>query len=236
MKFRFTFAVIGLFSVSFLAAQSFDFPDQRETYFASIGQTIRIPIQVKNTSEKAQIFVIRKHSSDLGSTQKGYFCLDKTCLEPGVDEFSRRLDPGQALENLVYVIETGLVTGENSLHIEVASRSAMAEAKSRAVKLLITDERGAKALFYQSKDITIYDVYPNPATDHAMVDYTLHNEKLEAKLVIHNVLGSHLVDHTLSYQENRVKIGTETLPPGVYFYTIYLDNEGVLTRKLVVRK
>lgn len=236
MTKRFLLALVGLFSVGFLAGQSFDFQDQRETYFASIGQTVRIPIHVKNTSEKAQIFLIQAHSSDLGSTQKGYFCLDKTCLEPGVSEFSRRLDPGQALENLAYVVETGLVTGENLLQIEVASRSALIEARSRAVKLLITDERNAKALFYQSKDITIYDVYPNPATDHAMVDYTLHNEKLEAKLVIHNVLGSHLVDHALSHQDNRVKITTETLPAGVYFYTIYLDNEGVLTRKLVVRK
>jgi hypothetical protein len=146
------------------------------------------------------------------------------------------LEPGQILENLVYVVETGLVTGENNLQIEVVSRSSAAEARTRAVKLLITDERSTKALFYQSRDITIYDVYPNPATDHAMVDYTLHNEKMEAKLVIHNVLGSHLVDHALPGQENRVKITTETLPAGVYFYTIYLDNQGVLTRKLVVRK
>jgi len=236
MKIQLLSTVLGLLMASFLAAQSFEFPDQRETYFASMGQSVRIPIQVKNTSEKAQIFVIRTHSGDLGSTQKGYFCLDKTCLEPGVDAFSRRLEPGQALENLAYVVETGLVTGENSLQIEVTSQSSAADPKTRAIKLLISDERTAKALFYQSKDITIYDVYPNPAIDYATVDYTLHNEKVEAKLVIHNVLGSHQVDHALPPQENRLKISTESLPTGVYFYTIYLDNDGVLTRKLVVRK
>jgi len=236
MKYRFFFTVSALMLGVLLYAQDFEFSDQRETYFASIGQSVRIPLQVRNTGEKPQIFVIRRHSSDLGSTQKGYFCLDKTCLEPGIDGFSRRLEPGQALENLVYVVETGLVTGESSLQIEVASRSSLSEGKSRLIKLLVSDERSAKGLFFQSKDITIYDVYPNPAADYAMFDYVLHSERLDAKLVIYNVLGGHLLDHTLPHHENRLKISTETLPAGVYFYTVYLDNEGILTRKLVVRR
>lgn len=237
LKNRGLLAAVGiLFSVGFLAAQSFEFPDSKETISASIGQSVRIPLLVKNTGEKPQIFVIRKLSGDLGSTQRGYFCLDKTCLEPGIDEFSRRLEPGKSLENLVYIVETGLVTGENSIQIEVASRSALPEGKLRTIRLLIHDERGSKSFVYSSRDITIYDVYPNPASEYAMLDYTLHNEHVEAMLVIHNVLGSHLIDQGLSYLENRVKINTDALPPGVYFYTVYLDKEGILTRKLVVRK
>jgi len=40
----------------------------------------------------------------------------------------------------------------------------------------------------------------------------------------------------MPYIENKIKISTDELPAGVYFYTVYLNNSGVLTRKLVVRK
>jgi len=72
--------------------------------------------------------------------------------------------------------------------------------------------------------------------DQAYIDYRLHNEMLKAKLVLHNVLGKSMGDFELPSSETLVKIPTDELAPGVYFYTIYLNNSGILTRKLVVRK
>jgi hypothetical protein len=40
---------------------------------------------------------------------------------------------------------------------------------------------GNQCLF-QSKDITIHDVYPNPVQDHAFIDYQLHNEKRKGEI------------------------------------------------------
>jgi hypothetical protein len=59
---------------------------------------------------------------------------------------------------------------------------------------------------------------------------------LKAKVVIHNILGSQVGHYELPVFETKVKIQADELTSGVYFYTVYLDNIGVLTRKLVVRK
>ena len=59
---------------------------------------------------------------------------------------------------------------------------------------------------------------------------------LKAKVVIHNILGSPVGHYDLPVFETKVKIQAEELTAGVYFYTVYLNNVGVLTRKLVVRK
>jgi hypothetical protein len=59
---------------------------------------------------------------------------------------------------------------------------------------------------------------------------------VKAKVVIHNILGKSMNDYELPYAENKVKIQADDLPAGVYFYTVYLNNEGVFTRKLIVRK
>jgi hypothetical protein len=223
-------------SASTLAlAQGFEWVASPDSYSAAISESIKIPIQIKNTSEKAQLYVIRRAGFDLGSTQKGYFCLDKNCLETAAEEFFRRLEPGETLEGVTYTLETGLVTGQHNLRFEVFVRGLPALFKERSIAISI-DERAAKQLVFQSKDITIQDVYPNPVTDFAFIDYKMHNSSVKARIVIHNILGRNMNNVDLPNGETRVKLQTEELAAGLYFYTLYLDNEGVLTRKLVVRK
>jgi len=216
-------------------AQSLEFLDQQDTYLASVGETINIPLRIKNNTDKAQYYIIRKVYSDMGSTQKGYFCIGKDCLEHGMDEFSKRLEPGETLEGLAYTIETGIVTGQNSFKFEVFPRGNPSGAVEHNVSVSVEEKR-TKALVFQSKDITIHDVYPNPVSDLAFIDYTIHNESVKAKVVIHNILGRTMNETDLPTSETRIKIQADELTTGVYFYTLYLDNNGVLTRKMIVRK
>ena len=227
---------MALLAVGFaLRGQSFELVDRQETFQASVSQTIQIPIKIKNTGDRAQFYVVRKVSSDLGSTQKGYFCLNQNCLEPGIDEFSKRLEPGELIETLSYTLETGLVTGQHSIRFEVFAKGLPQKSAEHLVNVLI-DEKPSKSLVFSSKDITIHDVYPNPVSDLAFIDYRLHNESVKAKIVIHNILGRSMSESELPSSETRVKIQTDELAAGIYFYTLYLDNDGVLTRKMIVRK
>ena len=216
-------------------AQGFDLVDRQDTYQAAVSETLRIPLKIKNTTDKAQFYIIRKGNNDLGGTQKGYFCLDKNCLEAGIDEFSKRIEPGETLSGLYYSLETGLITGQNNLKFEIFIRGNPQGLLQHQVNINI-DEHRAKSFVFQSKDITIQDVYPNPVTDQAFIDYKIHNESMKAKVVIHNILGSSIGDYELLNSESRIKIITDDFTSGVYFYTVYLDNNGVLTRKLIVRK
>jgi hypothetical protein len=216
-------------------AQGFELVDRQDTYQAAVSETLRIPLKIKNTTDKAQFYIIRKGNNDLGGTQKGYFCLDKNCLEAGIDEFSKRIEPGETLIGLYYSLETGLITGQNNLKFEVFIKGNPQGLIQHQVNINI-DEHRAKSFVFQSKDITIQDVYPNPVTDQAFIDYKIHTESVKAKVVIHNILGSSIGDYDLPNSESRIKITTDDLTSGIYFYTVYLDNNGVLTRKLIVRK
>jgi hypothetical protein len=235
MKLR--LLLVGFVLVASLAsvAQSFELLDRTEQYSTGISQTIRIPIKIKNTSEKAQFYIVRLTSNELSGTQKGYFCLDKTCLESGITEFSKKVEAGATLENLQYVLETGLVAGQYPIKFEVFAKGSISTLTEHSVNVMV-EEKPAKSLVFQSKDITIHDLYPNPVNDQAFIEYRLHNEGIKAKMVIHNILGSSVIDLGLSYQETKVKIEASDMSPGVYFYTVYLDNVGVLTRKLIVRR
>jgi hypothetical protein len=216
-------------------AQSFELIDRQENYQSGISENVRIPIRIRNNSDKAQFYVIRKVSSDLGATQKGYFCLDKNCLESGTEEFSKRVEPGETLNGLVYTLETGLVSSQNNLRFEVFVKGFPHDMLEHNVSVVV-EEKVAKSLIFKSKDITVHDIYPNPAVEEAFVEYQLHSETLKAKIVVHNVLGSPLGNYDLPRSDLKIKINTDEFPAGVYFYTLYLDNDGILTRKLIVRK
>lgn len=215
--------------------QTFDLVDKQDSYQSAISQTLRIPIHIRNSSDKAQFYIVRKVQDDLNTTQKGYFCLDKNCLEPTTSEFSKKVEAGETLQNLFFTLETGLLSGQHTLRFEVYPMGQAAQAMEHTVSIVI-DEHLAKAMMYHSREITIHDVYPNPVTDLASIEYNIHSEGVKAKVVIHNILGKPLGDYELPASDNKIKIPVDELPAGVYFYTLYVNNEGVFTRKLMVRK
>ncbi|NJN41508.1 MAG: T9SS type A sorting domain-containing protein [Flammeovirgaceae bacterium] len=216
-------------------SQSFELVEKTDYLHTTISEVFQIPIRIRNKSDKAQFFIIRKVSSDLGATQKGYFCLDQNCLEPSIEEFSKRIEPGETLEKLYYTLETGIITGQNHFKFEVFIKGQPSTIVEYPVNLSI-EERGSKTFVFQSKDIKIRDVYPNPVNDYAYLDYQLYNESAKAKVVVYNILGREMGDYDLSLYEFKVKIQAEELASGVYFYTIYLDNVAIVTRKMIVRK
>jgi len=214
-------------------AQNFELVDKQESYQATFSQLVKIPLKIKNNTDKSQFYVIRKVRSDLGESQKGYFCLENNCLESTIVEFSKRVEPGETI-NLFYSIESGLMPVQNNLKFEIFPKGIPAESIEHNVAIVV-EERVQKSL-YQSREITIHDVYPNPVQDLAIIDYKISNDQVKAKIVLHNVLGKQLGDYELLAEDTRIKIQTDELPSGVYFYTLYLNNNGVFTRKIMVRK
>lgn len=213
--------------------QGVEIVDRQETYQAAISETVQIPVRLRNTSDKPQVIIIRKAPSDANAFQKGYFCLGRNCLVQAVEEFTRRIEPGETLD-LYYTLETGLVTGLANLRFEVFTKGSP-QSLDHDINVQI-DEKREISFVFQSRDITVHDVYPNPVADHAYIDYRIHNESVKARVVVHNILGRTMNETNLPVYETKIRLQTEELATGIYFYTLYLDNNGVLTRKLIVRK
>lgn len=224
-----------LFAGSYASGQSFEVTGVPETVSGHISQTLKIPIKIRNTTEKPQIFIIRLTESDFRATQKGYFCLDGDCHDSQSLEISRKIEPNSNLSGLSYVVESGLVGGLNNLSFEILVKGNGSTRQEFPVQLLV-DEKGSKNISFKSPQITLHDLYPNPVATIGFMDYELHQEAIKAKIVVHNILGSPVGEQELPYYDNRAKISVEDLAPGVYFYTVYLDNDGIVTKKLIVRR
>lgn len=225
-----------LFTLSLSAfAQGVEVSGVLESYKGSIGETVKAPLKIKNTTDKPMYLVVRKIQEQIGSTQRNFYCLDGNCQDQKVDDLVIRLEPGQTTHNLLIALEGGLVPGISTVRYVAYNRSNPNYAIEFDLNFLI-EEKPEKQNLYQSRFITVKDVYPNPSVDHANVDYSLTSDRIKAKIRVHNILGNIVGEYELVPTETFVRIKTDELTAGIYFYTLYLDNESVMTRKLIVKK
>lgn len=230
----------GLFLAWFLGlsaalmSQSLQLSPIPESIQGNIGETVKVPIVLTNTDSKPVIFTIHRSQTQIGTTQKTYICLDPDCQIEHTEDVVIRLDAGERISNLYAVLEGGLVEGYSTVKYTVQSRADLTP-QEFTLNFNIED-RPEKSDIYSSQQIAIHDVYPNPASDFAFIDYKILSDNVKAKVAIHNILGNVLGEYELSAYQSTAKIPTENLSPGIYFYTLYIDNEGVMTRKLIIRK
>jgi hypothetical protein len=217
------------------SAQTFEVGPLQEVYKGYIGETVKIPLRFINHTDKPITLIIRKVSSSLGGTQKNYFCPDNDCLDQQVEDVAVRVEPRQTLSSFQIALDAGLANGISSARYVVFNRYNSSETFEFDLHFAV-EERSGKEDIYSSPHIILHDVYPNPVVDYAFVNYDMINEEMEAKIIIHNILGNAIDEYSLPAAENKVKIRAESMNPGIYFYTLYLDNEGVMTRKLIVKK
>ena len=221
--------------VCFSKAQSFEVIGMSESYKGYIGDLVKVPLQFKNTSNKTITLILRKAESQIGSTQKNFLCPDGDCVDSELSDLIVKVDPGQTLQNLAVGLDAGLVPGISRVKYIVYNRSNPAEVHTFEI-LFNIEERPIKSDIFSSRHITIHDVYPNPVSDFAHIEYKLQSDQVKAKIVIHNILGLELAEYPLPPTENKVKIRADEFTAGIYFYSLYLDNEGVMTRKLIVKR
>ncbi|MDN5200476.1 T9SS type A sorting domain-containing protein [Fulvivirgaceae bacterium BMA10] len=219
---------------SFLQAQSLEIIDSSEEVVGVIGTELRADIKIRNISDKAIFLKVRRVESHISTGEKNYLCLNGDCFDASVDLIPRtiKLDPNETIEGFASVLEAGIAESESRVKYIFYDRNNPNDAIEYEQMFKVLEEK-PKSLLLNNKNIQISNVYPNPIHQVAFINYQLLNREANAKIVIHNVLGSIVGEYALSPFESRIKIETAEFNPGVYFYTLYLDNDNILTKKFI---
>jgi type IX secretion system substrate protein len=207
-----------------------------------IGQEIKTTFKIKNISTEPVYYNITVTKEQIGSSQKLYLCIDNDCgkgdiarRNTKIADLALKIMPGMVDESVVAVLENGLVQSMSTVTYRITNVKQPDEFIQVDLQYEV-NELPSEGLLYSSKTVDLSDVYPNPVTETAIFDYKIKNDSKEAKIIIHNVLGSIAGEYKLNPYEQQLKVSVEDYNPGVYFYSLYIDNEGVATKKLVVRK
>ena len=236
------YIVILIFLGFAASAQSLRIVDTDASQRGVVGNDIRTILKIKNITNEPIYFSISESKKQIGSSQKSFLCIDNDCGKSNIARSSEKLPdmiykimPGQTSESIVAVLESGLVASISSVTYRVTNVKHPNDYVDFEFQYDIV-ERPNEGLLYSSTNVDLTDVYPNPVTEFAIFDYRIKDDSKEAKIIIHNVLGSIAGEYSLNPFEQQLKVSVEDFNPGVYFYSLYIDNEGVATKKLVVRK
>ena len=225
------FSLVGLS----LWAQGFEVTGLEESYKGTVGEVIQVPLKIKNTSDKPVTLILKRIETQIGSTQKSFFCPDNNCLDQRTDLYSIRLEPGETLQNFSVGLEAGLTEGFSSVRYQLFNKANPSEVSPLEFNFTV-EGKTDKSHIYSSRFITLHDLYPNPVITSARIDYAIHEVHAKVRIIIHNILGTPLSAYDLMANQNTVKIDADPLNTGIYFYTLYVNNESVMTRKLMVKK
>lgn len=235
MRWYFTIFLTLIFSISSFA-QKIQLIEAPEEIIAASGSEINNEVKIKNTSDEPVRLAVSIIDSELASSQSISLCYGDKCLDRlGNDLDIITIPPGMTTEDLKLKFTAGLDESESSiqyLFLDIDNpREAVAHTFNYRVRA--TSPNGT---MYRGNGISISNAYPNPVVDFATIDFSMENTFEDAKITFHNVLGDKVLDVPLNRFESSIKIPTDNLKVGVYFYTLYLDNKGVITKKLIVRK
>ncbi len=226
-----------LFLAFVCQSQSFEVVETHQVFKGNVGEQVKAKIGIRNLTDHPIQIVVKRLEKVIGTSQKTFICWSGDCITPDQDQLplSKRISPKETSLKFESVLEAGLVPGISSVKYLIYNRDVPEESLVYEVNYTIEEEDNSKTLFSSPK-IKLNDIYPNPVTDFAIIDYNLFDEDIKAKIVLHNVLGSIVGEYELAPFESKLKIKTEEFNAGVYFYTLYLDGDGVMTHKLIIRK
>ena len=204
-------------------------------FSGKIGSSQRKTVILHNESAQPKTYLLRNIKGSIGSSQKMRICLGDQCFDPKKDlaKVMLKLAPGEIYTDLYLEFELGIAETLGSFELVFVNSEALRDFFVVEAKYSVSSEPKTD---FSHKDVKLGDIYPNPSNRVAQLDYTVVNPKAKAKITVTSFIGNPIAEYDLDPTRNSLVIHVADFQPGVYFYTLFVENKNVVTKKLQVKK
>lgn len=200
-----------------------------------IGTSQRKSLILQNESNQRKEYNLRFLRGNIGTSQNIKICIGETCYDPR-KELARvklNLKPGEIVTDLYLEFDFGIVETKGNFELHFISPENNRDLFVIEAVYNVANPN-ADGNEVDHKDISIGSVYPNPSNRIAQIDYNFKNPRAAAKISINSFIGNPVAEFRLDPRQKTLVMNVEDLRPGVYFYTLFVDNKNIVTKKLVV--
>ncbi len=202
-----------------------------------LGSEQRKTVFIQNETSQTKTYLLKSLRGNIGSSQKVRICIGEQCFDPKKElgKIKLTLAPGELLTDLYLVFDMGIATTRGSFDLSFVNENNLRDVFVVEARYEVEDP-SIKVDKFDYDDIILSDVYPNPSVRTAQFDYTIKNQSVKARISINSFIGNPVANYELDPGRNTLPINVSDLNPGIYFYTLFLDNKNIVTKKLVVKK
>jgi hypothetical protein len=185
---------------------------------------------VKNVSGDSLDVKVKRIEEDIIEGTINYFCW-KNCYVPSVSvspDFVR-IGPGEEKADFVGDYESNKNAGTSTVRYVFYDMNNEDDSVSMTVNYLVT------AVGIEENVWAVNDPYPNPANTTVTFDYNA-GAFGDALVSIYDMLGNVRKEAKMLQGMSRMVMDVADLEPGVYFYSIKIDNQTSITKKMIVSR
>lgn len=206
-------------------------------FSGDLGSSQRKSIILQNESSQSKTYLLKNFRGNVGSSQKVKICIGDQCFDPKKElaKIKLSLEPGEIVTDLYLEFEMGIVETMGSFDLFFVNAENIRETFMVEARYSVSNPN-TKIDEFDYKEIKLSDVYPNPSSRVAQLDYQFNNSKVKAKITINSFIGNPIAEYELDPERNSLSINVSDFKEGIYFYTLFLDNKNIVTKKLQIKK
>lgn len=212
--------------------------NEKDLITCPMGSIVETNVSFRNISDHPIVLQVKKLKEKLQKNQGAFFKLGHkmTGLRNSMSQNTYTLQPGETSSEFVAYFSTGFHEGKSEVVYRFFNKEKKSDYEDIVIAYDVSSNIKTNKLFVNHQ-INISFMYPNPATHYGEFAYKMSIEAAsKAEITLHNVLGSEVGRYNLPSNENILRINFKELDAGVYFYTLMLDDQTVITKKFMVRK
>jgi len=195
--------------------------------------TLHAMVDVKNNGATSLAVLCRRKvvQSIPGSTNS--ICWGGQCWPSNVSQTpdSTVIDPGATTSEFMGDFSPTGAEGTAIIRYTFFDMFNTIDSVCFIAKFVSTDNSGVTEV---SNSLLVSGIYPNPSDKAGFIDYRLQESVSTAKVIINDMIGNEVRVIPLQEKEGKVRIATNDMPEGVYFYSFVINGKVHYTKKLVV--
>ena len=76
--------------------------------------------------------------------------------------------------------------------------------------------------------------FPNPSSSVVSMHYSIREYSNKGKIIMYDMLGKPVKEVVLNEKEGTAHVSVDNLSSGIYFYTFFVDDKAIATKKLII--
>jgi hypothetical protein len=202
-----------------------------------VNTSQRKSLILQNESNQTKEYILKFMRGNIASSQNVKICLGNTCYDPKKDlaKVKLSLKPGEIYTDLYLEFDLGITEAKGTFDMHFANTENLRDVFI-IESVYHVENPNMDGDEINNEEIKLGSVFPNPATRIAQLDYEIKKPQINARIVVNSFIGNPVFDLKLNPNEKSIILNVTDLNPGIYFYTLIVDNKNIVTKKLVVKR